>query len=200
MANDYCATTHWSVVLSVRDSDPRRAADALGRLCQTYWYPIYSSARRAGDSHHEAEDLTQSFLAHILGRSLLAGVSPTKGKFRSFLLTSFRHFKGNEHRRRQAIKRGGDTQVVSIDESLAEEWYAHEPETEADDGRRFDRSWAIAVLEEAYGLLRHEYEAFGQQAMFTWLSAFLPGKEAGPSYAQTRRKRRGLGSSCEDAC
>jgi len=42
------ATTHWSVVLSAADSDTHHARDALARLCQSYWYPLYTYVRRRG--------------------------------------------------------------------------------------------------------------------------------------------------------
>jgi hypothetical protein len=35
-------TTHWSVVLAVTQGDCSRAREALAKLCQTYWYPLYA--------------------------------------------------------------------------------------------------------------------------------------------------------------
>ena len=35
-------TTHWSVVLVAGRTDSTRAQNALARLCQTYWYPLYA--------------------------------------------------------------------------------------------------------------------------------------------------------------
>ena len=60
------ATTHWSVVLATRDSEPDRARHALERLCATYWYPIYACIRRYGKTHDQAEDLTQGFFERLL--------------------------------------------------------------------------------------------------------------------------------------
>ena len=51
-------TTSWSVVLAAgRHSSS--SADALSKLCATYWLPIYSFIRRRGYSRDDAEDLTQ---------------------------------------------------------------------------------------------------------------------------------------------
>jgi hypothetical protein len=36
------ATTHWSVVLQAGDAASPDALDALARLCQTYWRPLYA--------------------------------------------------------------------------------------------------------------------------------------------------------------
>lgn len=54
------ATTHWSVVLTARQSDSPEASAALETLCRTYWYPLYVFIRRQGYGAHEAEDLTQT--------------------------------------------------------------------------------------------------------------------------------------------
>ena len=59
-------TTHWSLVLTAGRTDTTRAHDALARLCQTYWYPLYAYVRRRGFSPHDAEDLTQGFFARLL--------------------------------------------------------------------------------------------------------------------------------------
>jgi RNA polymerase sigma-70 factor (ECF subfamily) len=54
------ATTHWSVVLAARDGADLQAAEALEKLCRSYWYPIYAYVRRAGHGAEEAQDLTQA--------------------------------------------------------------------------------------------------------------------------------------------
>jgi len=56
-------TTHWSVVLKAGRSDAPQAQDALEKLCQTYWHPLYAYVRRRGHSPADAEDLTQAFFA-----------------------------------------------------------------------------------------------------------------------------------------
>src|SRR2546428_8374629 len=81
-------TTHWSVVLSAGHSDTPRAAQALQRLCQAYWYPLYAYVRRRGYSPHDAQDLTQGFFARLLQHDAITQVDTAKGKFWSFLLTS----------------------------------------------------------------------------------------------------------------
>jgi hypothetical protein len=44
------ATTHWSTVLTADNPAAPRAAEALEKLCRTYWYPIYAFVRRHGHS------------------------------------------------------------------------------------------------------------------------------------------------------
>ena len=60
------ATTHWSVVLTAGHSDSTRAGEALSRLCQMYWYPLYVYVRRRGHTAADAQDLTQEFFARLL--------------------------------------------------------------------------------------------------------------------------------------
>src|SRR5215471_16954657 len=121
------ATTHWSVVVRAGDSQSPEAAAAMERLCQTYWYPLYSFVRCKGHSHEDASDLTQAFFAKFLEKRYLKSVDANLGKFRTFLLTSMTHFLANEWDRSQAQKRGGGQRVISFDDATAEERYQLEP-------------------------------------------------------------------------
>src|SRR6185436_9918759 len=82
------ASTHWSVVLLAGQEHSEQSAAALQTLCQAYWFPLYSFARRLGHGPHEAADLTQDFFTHLLASNALSSVQRQRGKFRSFLLVS----------------------------------------------------------------------------------------------------------------
>ena len=73
-------TTHWSVVLQAQGQSPA-AQEALERLCHTYWRPVYSFIRREGTGTEEAEDLTQSFFALLLGAQELRCCSQRERTF-----------------------------------------------------------------------------------------------------------------------
>jgi RNA polymerase sigma-70 factor (ECF subfamily) len=60
--------------------------------------------------------LTQTFFAYLLEKESLKKVDRTKGKFRTFLLTSLTNFLANEWDKRQTLKRGGGRQFLSLDE------------------------------------------------------------------------------------
>jgi DNA-directed RNA polymerase specialized sigma24 family protein len=64
----------------------------LAELCRLYWYPLYVFARRCGHSPADAQDLTQGFFLHLLEHRIFARVDRLKGKFRSFLLSSFPNY------------------------------------------------------------------------------------------------------------
>src|SRR2546428_12213030 len=98
-------TTHWSVVLEAQGPTPAAEA-ALEKLCRTYWRPIYSFVRREGRTVEDAQDLTQSFFARFLERRDFDAVRQEKGRLRSYLLISLKHFLVNERARAMSIKRG----------------------------------------------------------------------------------------------
>ena len=112
-------TTRWSIIVSAR-GDGSGAHDSLGKLCQTYWYPLYAFVRRQGMSEHDAQDLTQEFFARLLEKGWLGGVERERGKFRSWLLASMKHFLANEWDRANRLKRGGGQTVLSLDAQTAE--------------------------------------------------------------------------------
>src|SRR3989442_6583770 len=85
-------TTHWSVVLRAGQEDAPAAREALETLCRAYWRPLYIFARRFRQTEQDAEDLTQAFIARFLERGYIRAADPRRGRFRSFLLTSFKHF------------------------------------------------------------------------------------------------------------
>src|ERR1043165_6326 len=99
-------TTHWSVVLRAGQKDTNCAQEALERLCQTYWYPLYAYVRQRGHSPEDAQDLTQEFFARLLSKKSLRQIRRGGGKFRSFLLTAMNHLLVDEWRKLKAEKRG----------------------------------------------------------------------------------------------
>lgn len=167
------AATRWTVVLTAGQSPSPQAGRALEELCRTYWYPLYAYVRRRGYDSHEAEDLTQDFFARLLAKNYLADVSREKGKFRSFLLASLKHFLANEWDRAQAKKRGGGHTIISLD---AETRYRQEPMDELSADKLLDRQWAIALLDQVLVRLASE-----QVAGFEHLKVYLTaGTEAVP--------------------
>ena len=178
------ATTHWSVVLSAADSAGPGAQEALEKLCRTYWYPLYAYVRRHGHSPEEAEDLTQGFFARFLEKDYLAQVAPEKGRFRSFLLASLKHFLADERDRARAVKRGGGRTLLSLDLQDAEGRYLSEPVHNLNAENIFERRWALMLLDCVRARLREEYAAAGKADRFAVLETFLPGEQATGTYAE----------------
>jgi RNA polymerase sigma-70 factor (ECF subfamily) len=177
------ATTHWSIVLAAGHGDDTRSREALSRLCQTYWYPLYAFVRRHGHSPEDAQDLTQAFFVHLLEHEVLAKAEQTKGKFRAFLLASLRHFLANERERAQAQKRGGGRSPVSLDAASAETRYRSELADLDSPDKVFERNWALALMEQVLTRLRSEQARLGKGAQFEQLRDSLMGDPAAPRYA-----------------
>jgi RNA polymerase sigma factor (sigma-70 family) len=177
-------TTHWSVVLSAREKDSPRSAAALETLCRTYWYPLYAYLRRQGRPPHDAQDLTQGFFARLLQKDYLKAAAREKGKFRTFLLVALKRFLANEWDREHALKRGGFTQVVSIDQEVAESRFTAEPSHNVQPDVLFDRQWAMTLLERAMAQLQEEYVASGRAKLFEYLQSCLAREESALPYAE----------------
>ena len=172
-------STRWSLVLEASQN----RCGALSELCEAYWPSIYSFARRKGHSPPDAEDLTQGFFAYLLGENSIGKADPNRGRFRSFLLTSFRNFMVNEWGRRQAQKRGGQSTIFSIDFERGEEAYRRNNALLTPD-EIFDRQWAAALLDRVLERLRAEYEAAGRLENYNVLKVFLAGKSTEMSFRE----------------
>jgi RNA polymerase sigma factor (sigma-70 family) len=171
------ATTRWSVVLAAGGASGA-AGEALAILCRTYWYPLYAFVRRQGRTAHDAQDLTQSFFARLLAKEDLADVERAKGKFRSFLLASMKHFLANEWDHARAQKRAGGIALISIDDAEAERRYEHEPAEQITAEQLFDRRWALTLLDQVLVRLGEEMAAAGRAAQFEAMKFCLTGEKA----------------------
>jgi RNA polymerase sigma factor, sigma-70 family len=182
-------TTRWSVILAAAESHLPGSQAALTELCQHYWYPLYVFARRRGFAPHDAQDLTQGFFLHLLEHRALKRADPLKGKFRSFLLASFRNFVADEADRARSLKRGGDRQFVFLDSEEAESRYQLEPADHLTAEKIFDARWAMTLMTRTVERLREQCAANGETSRFEVLSAFVgvhPG-QAPPSYEEVAK-------------
>ena len=171
------------MLAAAHESRPDAQA-ALATLCKAYWYPLYAYVRRCGHESHDAEDLTQGFFARLLDKDYLASVDRGKGKFRSFLLASLRHFLANERDWAKARKRGGGRTVLCLDRGEAETRYRREPSHELTPERDFDRQWALALLGQVLDSLEAEHIAAGTDRLFEGLKGCLTQAEASCPYAE----------------
>jgi RNA polymerase sigma-70 factor (ECF subfamily) len=170
------ATTSWSQVLAARDGTDTEARDALERLCETYWYPLYAYVRRRGHDPEAARDLTQGFFAELFENETLRQVEPSAGRFRSFLLACLKHFLSHERDRAKTLKRGGGTSPISLDAAAAEKRYDREPAVDLTPEEVFERRWALTVVERALGRLRQEADEKGHPQRFIRLAVYLTGE------------------------
>ena len=176
-------TTHWSVVLEAQGKSPA-AQEALEKLCCTYWRPVYGFIRRQGTRPEEAEDFTQGFFALLLERRDFDAVRKEKGRLRSYLLTSVKHFLASEQRRALAAKRGKGQRLVPLEDLSAIERTEMEPADHLSADRLYERRWALTLMEQVLRRLKDEYGAAGNAALFDSLKQLLPDEPGAPSRAE----------------
>lgn len=180
--------THRSVVLAARSSDPEERARALDTLVRAYWRPVFKHVRikwRADNSR--AEDLAQGFFAAALEKGWLERFDPTKGRFRTFLLTCLDAFAANELRAAQRLKRGGGVATVPL-EGEGEDGAPRENEIRdpRDLEAEFQREWARSLFTLAVDALRSRCRDTSKEVAFTLFERYdLEGSDAPerPSYA-----------------
>lgn len=178
------ASTQWSLVVAAGQKGEPQSQAALEELCRRYWVPLYAYARRRTRDVHEAQDAVQGFFSHLLEKNAVAVAEPERGRFRSFLLTAFRHFLANEHAKHSARKRGGGTPVLSLDFSLGESRYRHEPVDCMTAERLYDRQWIATLLEGVLNQLRDSMARAGKERLFETLVPFLSGSHGEGAYAK----------------
>jgi RNA polymerase sigma factor (sigma-70 family) len=182
-------TTHWSVVLEAQGPTPAARA-ALEKLCRTYWRPIYGFVRRQGVGSEQAKDLTQGFFALLLERRDLNTVRKEKGRLRSYLLTSLKHFLTNERNRAMAIKRGEGQRLIPLEDLRKRERVGFEPAETLPADQIYERRWALSVLDQVLARLGDEYRAAGPASagLFDRLQKSLTDDPDRPSPADTARE------------
>jgi RNA polymerase sigma-70 factor (ECF subfamily) len=178
------ATTNWSLVVAAGEAGQPEARKALATLCELYWYPVYALVRHFGNTAERAEDLTQGFFLDLLERRSIQAAERDRGRFRSFLKVMVRHYLANEHTRQKARKRGGDTQLLSMDFAEAEARYESEKRTEDDPERTFERRWARTVLSRGLERLRAELQDSPDAARWTRLEHLLTGDPSAGRYQE----------------
>ncbi len=175
-------TTHWSVVLEAQ-GESSAAQEALEKLCRTYWRPVYSFIRREGTRPEEAEDLTQGFFVLLLERRNFDDVRKEKGRLRSYLLTSLKHFLVSEHRRAVTLKRGKGQRPAPLHELNGAERSEMEPADHLTAERLYERRWALTLMEQVLRRLKEEYCTAGNAALFDSLKQLLPDEPGAASRA-----------------
>ncbi|MEM7384567.1 MAG: sigma-70 family RNA polymerase sigma factor [Verrucomicrobiota bacterium] len=174
---DAFLTTCWTEVLAAKGNS-KEARVALGEMCDGYYAPVVAFLRSEGRSDDRARELAHNFFAWLLARDTLTRLERGKGKFRSYLLGSLKHYLGHERARHKRLKRGGGVRH----ESLGNETEIPTPGPEPGAGislppdREFDRQWALHILKEAMRGIEAEWRSAGKEALWDQLKPFLDGE------------------------
>jgi RNA polymerase sigma-70 factor (ECF subfamily) len=186
-------TTQWTQVTRAAGATPESRA-ALSDLCARYWEPVHRFIlRERHDPDHDrdlARDLTQEFFSRLLAGSGVAGASPLHGRFRTYLLGAVKHFLADERDRTLAAKRGYGLQPASLSASGSDSAPGLQvPDSAAaPDDTRFDREWALLLLDRACAALASEWAASGRAHDFEVLKPWLIGDTDSLSQADAARQ------------
>src|SRR5450432_10153 len=147
-------TTSWTVIVNTRNRDASVAREALEKLCQGYWAPVFAFIRRKGFDPDLAGDRTQAFFTALLEKDYLADIERSKGNFRSFLLVAVKHFLSNQFDAERALKRGGGRPILPMEFEGADGLRRNEPEHSLTPEAVFEYQWAKNLLDRTLKRLR----------------------------------------------
>jgi len=181
------ATTQWSLVLEAGDNERTSAHAALSKLCEVYWQPLYGYARRRVASVDEAQDLTQAFFLELLEKNYVGTATPSRGRFRAFLLTAFKNYMSKQWGKGRAQKRGGGRAPLSLDFAAADSSLDIEPTAGLTPEQLYDRQWVMKLLEKILERLADEFGRTGKSKQFQVLLPFIIKDQAGTTYAEAAK-------------
>lgn len=186
--NSACGTssTHWTVVFAAGQGD----RDAFGKLYVAYLPSLLVYLRYTGNMHDAAMDLLHGFFEHLLENESLGKVEK-RGKFRSWLLASLKHFVRDVRDKRITLKRGGDRPHLPVgsDVDLGE---VEPVDARLTPEQAYDRKWAIFLLKRVLSKLETEFVRDGKQQLFVELKDFLPGGNAASRYEEIGARLGGV--------
>jgi DNA-directed RNA polymerase specialized sigma24 family protein len=164
-------TTRWTRV-SLAKADSEDGRRALADLCDAYYEPVVAYLRMVLRDGDAAREMSHAFFAEMLGGGTIHSAERERGRFRSYLLGSVKHFMANQRDAARRLKRGGGVESVALDDPEA---HAVADERVSSPDAEFDRQWAVTVLERGMQALRAECHAEGRGAFFESVRPLLTG-------------------------
>ena len=155
--------TRWSLVARAGEPLEQAAVGALDELLRMYC-PLLKKHLVQGMNFtpHGADDFIQNFVTQkIMEKNALASADPARGRFRVFLLKTFKNFVLSELRRDRAKKRAPlNDQAVSLDEmpDLAV--------AQASFHQALDLDWARQIMATAVERMRNECAEKGRSDLW----------------------------------
>lgn len=136
--------TSWSEVDVAKDKCTPEGQLALDAILERYRPALLAHLRAKFHlSPEDAEDTFQGFVQEkIIVRNFMARAEPSRGRFRTFLLSSLDRYAISQIRRNQALKRNPGTDLLPLHEMPE----ADLPFFEPDAGLEFEMQWSCAVL------------------------------------------------------
>src|SRR6266404_3574415 len=182
-------STRRSVVFAARSEDAGERRQGFEALVAAYWKPVYKFIRlKWGCSAADAEDLTQGFFARAIEKQFFRGYEAEKGSFRTYLRTCLEGYISNERKSAARLKRGGDSQLLSLDFASAEgELQEHPPAPGASPEECFHREWVRSLFALALDDLSALCDSRGKPDQFRMFMRYDLEPEDNASYATLAR-------------
>ena len=141
------ATTQWHVVKQSTEGSDSKRQEALNQICAQYFPAMVEYVQRQFSiSEEEAQDMVQQFITdRVLVKNSLAQAEPSKGRFRTFIMKSIKHFVFDQLRRQSTQKRRPPNGFVSLDDTKRDTM----PEDEPDEQKVFDQGFVRQIIGEA---------------------------------------------------
>ena len=148
-------TTQWNIVEALKVEDEEARRQAQGEIIGIYGAPLLAFALRHSHgtrSAEDCEDLVNDFFLRCVEGGILARADRARGKFRSFLATSFKYYISNDRRSSHTQRRrpsGGFVSLAALTEEFGSTLEPRTTETAEDAFNRvLRRSLFERVLRE----------------------------------------------------
>lgn len=188
-------STCWTVLADAgADADPESRRRALEWFAERYWPPVYAFLRRSlGRDDQTAMDLAQAFFVHVLEKDLLGRADRDRGRLRSFLRVSLRHFVRDQERVDEALRRGGPSRV-SLSAVGVEPVDVLAGTREPTLDEIFDDEWRSTIVRNATESTRAHLEGQGRGVAFEAFRLYELSRDESVRYADVA-ERLGIGVS-----
>jgi RNA polymerase sigma factor (sigma-70 family) len=154
--------TNWALIFDAAKGGDLPATTALEKLVRRYWPAVYAFIRRTGRDVHESADLTQGFVCDvILSRNLFEHADPSRGRFRSLLLSALQNYLREKHRHETRSKRSSGSRLLQLDEAdlaAAEAAPALSPE------QAFSAQWNATLIRQVLERVQTDCTSTGLEA------------------------------------
>lgn len=181
--------TAWTVIRGAQDLRHADAERALGRLTSVYWRPVYWTVRREWNaSPEEAMDLTQEYFSVFLEKGFVHDVAEERGRFRSYVKATLRHFMLNRRRGERTRKREGAPLAISIED--VERLEAEGVQDRETPEKLFERELMRAIVQRVLGDMDEASKKAGRERSFELFHVYYMEECAGrrPRYEDLRAK------------
>jgi RNA polymerase sigma factor (sigma-70 family) len=178
----YFPDTQWTTLLKPLARRSPTEIETLDRLFRIYRPAILGFIRPRVRDPQLAEDLTHDYIHRLLKSDDLLRMDRSKGKFRSFLIVSIKHFLANHFEAIATLKRGGGVVHVPVEE------HADEISEDPKDHDIFMQEWVNAINNEVMERLRGEWAAVGKSNELEDYEPFIWEKKGTESRADLAKK------------